>query len=160
SSALTVYPQLVDLAASPAEVVTGALRLIYRTDEDVAVVALLDAGGRERVGAVYVSDDKNASELGHITVSDADHDAFLRRVPLAPGRARGGEWAIGEVELAGDPAGPRCVVARAFTVHGTRLVLAVDLSFARLGRQLGWMSAGGADVILVDAHRRAVAGGA
>jgi two-component system, NtrC family, sensor kinase len=160
AAALATYPRLLDLDAAPPEVVTGVLRVAYRSYEDVAVVALLDEQGAERVPSAYLADPAAAASLGHVAVSEADRQAFLRRVPVAAALAPGATWALGPVALAGDPAEPRCALARAVDGTRGRSVMAVDLSLARLGRQLAALSAGGTDVVLVDPAGRGVAGGA
>jgi two-component system, NtrC family, sensor kinase len=153
-SRLQVYPQLVDLETASPSVTTGVLRLAYRSDEDLALVALLDAEGKERVASVYVSDPSAAPLGDRLPVVDADRDAFLARIPLR--RALDEGHAIGEV-IPGPT--PRVAVAVSFGERGP-LVLAADVSLARLHRQLGSLTTGGGtDVVLVDTRRRVVAGG-
>src|SRR3990170_7194926 len=78
--ALAIYPQLVDLEAASPELATGVLRLVYRSGEDVAIVALVGERGEPRVEPVYAPDAATARELGDRPgAAAADPGAFLAR---------------------------------------------------------------------------------
>lgn len=158
AGALSLIPQLLDLDHAPPEVVTGALRLAFRSQEDIAAVALLDEGGGQRVPAVYLSDADTARSLGRPVVSAADAAAFLQRIPRAAALERGN--AVGSVAAA--PSRPERRVAVAVAFHGTerRGVLSADVDLDGLAERLDKLSVGGSEVILVDPSRRAVRGGA
>lgn len=159
TSSLRIYPQLLDLEAAAPDVLVGVLRLAYRAGEDFAIVSLLDDKGRERIESVFVADPAAARELGGRPLADAaDRDAFLARVPVERALRHGA--AVGEVVLTGPAREPRCAVAVAFSgASGRRHLLAADVSLRRLHRELGELSRDGREVVLVDARRRAVAGG-
>jgi signal transduction histidine kinase len=150
TGALTLVPQLLDLDRATPEVVTGALRLAFRSHEDIAAVALLDERGGERVPAVYLSDPAAAGSLGRPVVTPADAAAFLLRVPREAAVARG--------SASGPVADRRAAVAVAFRGTEQRSLLAADVNLDGLAERLGKLSAGGSEVILVDPSRRAVRG--
>jgi signal transduction histidine kinase len=133
------------------------LRLAYRAHEDVAVVALLDETGSERVGSVYVSDAQAAAKLGRPAVSDAERDAFLARVPVHDALAGG--FAVGDVVLLGVPATPRFALAISFPGAHGRLVLAADVALGRVADKLAALRAADTQVVLVDRKQRAVTDG-
>jgi signal transduction histidine kinase len=151
-ASLAAYTGLAPLASGSPEVLTGVLRLVYRADGDALIVALLGADGNERVGAAYLSTPEDAEKLDRVVVSDAEHDAFLARVPWKEAIATGS--AVGAI-TAGADGEPRVAVAVALGYD----VLAADMSLARIGGELGALGSGDRRVELVDAKRRAVAGG-
>jgi signal transduction histidine kinase len=151
-ASLSAYAGLAPLATGSPEVLTGVLRLVYRADGDALIVTLLGSDGAERVGAAYLSTPEDAERLDRVAVTDAEHDEFLGRVPWREALASGS--AVGEV-IAGPDGEPRVAVAVALGYD----VLAADLSLARIGGELGALAAGDRRVVLVDAKRRAVAGG-
>ncbi len=160
AASLEVYPRIHDLesrSADSAEIIAGVLKIAYHSGEDFAVVSLLDERGEELVGSVYVTGAAAAAELHRPAVSDAERDEFLRRVPLTEALTHG--RAVGPVVMAGSPAAPLAAVAIVFRGKRGRYVLAADVSLARIHRRLGQLSINGNEVLLVDAERRAVAGG-
>jgi signal transduction histidine kinase len=154
---LELLPQLRELDRVDPALANGVMRVAYHASDDAAIVAFLRDDGQEQAPAVYVATDEGAQKLGKPKVSDADHDAFLARVPVAQALAQG--RALGAAVMAGDPPEPRIAVAVAFAGAERRYVLAADLSLVRLGRRLALAQTEGAEILIVDRERRAIARG-
>jgi signal transduction histidine kinase len=143
-SSLGVFPDLLDLERAAPDVLTGALRIAYRSGEGWAQVALVDREHRPIVPLVAADDAETAAALGgRPVVSAAEKEDFLARAPVEAALARGS--AIGEVVPAGDP--PRRRAAVALAIGGR--VLVADVGLGALERELAELSRGGQTVALV-----------
>jgi two-component system NtrC family sensor kinase len=144
---LDVYPHLVDFDLVPPEVAAGVLRVAYRAHDDILAVTFLDDGGAELLSAA----DLGEPPPQRASLSPAERQAFVRRVPLAAALARG-------VAIS-PPQGGRVTIAVA-SPRGTSRVLAAEVSLDRVHRRLQSLSASGTAVALVDRAGNVVAGDA
>jgi signal transduction histidine kinase len=94
---LDLGTELFDLPALPAEAATGVLRMLYKQDPDLTVVALLDSQDQAVVEPVFLRNDqvdRSRSDI-RLPVDETDLGRFLQRLPIAAARA--GQRAFSDV---------------------------------------------------------------
>jgi signal transduction histidine kinase len=112
------------------------LSVVYHLFEGHSAVALVDPAGVEPVQQLRRRPEDRAGALGrHPASTDEDAARFVARIPVAEAAEGGRAISPAYLASAGDP---RVVVAvRADSPGEKRLVLAVEVSLAGVGRHLG-----------------------
>lgn len=148
----------IDWAALDSRERQGAVWLIYRQLDDVAVASLLDDRGQGLTASAYVAPDGPVPELdGHPNVMPAALEAFASRIPFAAAmRDRAG---TGELFLADGMEHPLLPVAVASAApDAPRFVVALALSLRGLCRDLARLERDGTSAYAVAPSGERVCG--
>jgi two-component system NtrC family sensor kinase len=84
--------ELFDLSNLSQDERTGVLHMLYKQDEDVSIVVLLDENNRPAAPEVFLTDEqvKTGSESGNrLPVTDADVGSFMKNLPIELAREKG-----------------------------------------------------------------------
>jgi two-component system NtrC family sensor kinase len=84
--------ELFDLPKFSSDERMGVLRMLYKQDEELSVVVLLDENDQPAAPAVYLTAEqtKTGTEMGNrLPVTDQDIKTFMKHVPIAAAREKG-----------------------------------------------------------------------
>jgi two-component system NtrC family sensor kinase len=84
--------ELFDLASLPAEETTGVLRMLYKQDRNLTVVALLDSADQAVVEPVFLRQeqiDSDPRKATRLPVDESDLGRFLGHLPINSARESG-----------------------------------------------------------------------
>ena len=90
--AFALGAELFDLASLPAEETTGVLRMLYKQDRNLTVVALLDSADQAVVEPVFLRQeqiDSDPRKATRLPVDEQDLGRFLGHLPVTSARESG-----------------------------------------------------------------------
>ena len=129
----------------------GARWLVYKQNDDIAVVAVFDSTGSGIGKSLYRGEQNDADMAGHPKLSAIDLDVFAKTVPFSSAQRDG--FAVGSVRATPDAVAP--LVPIAFATPGTSVdkpwVVAVYLSLQGPCKSLGRGKPSGTSISMVAA---------
>ncbi|MBN2494115.1 MAG: HAMP domain-containing protein [Deltaproteobacteria bacterium] len=136
---------------------TGALWMVYRQHDDIAVASLLDENGEGIGGSVFVDEASRVEELsGHPLASLPILEAFAGSIPFEAAKKDG--TAIGQAFVG--PGSTVPIVPLAMRVRGRApgadWIVTVGLSTGSICERISQMRTGETRVLLVDGRDRIV----
>lgn len=162
-SVLKLSTELFELPTlAPAEA-TGVLRLLYKQDPDLTVVALLDGQDQAVVEPAFLDHNQVLADGGrqvHLPVDAADMGQFLKRIPFEAIRAQGMAFS----DVYADPHRNVVLLAGGIRIPSGELdqpayLLVFERSLRGLQKAVaaGARSSSGAEIFVVDGGGRLVA---